>query len=221
MSGSTIQQRESSLAGRRVMLVGKLASMSRRDAERLIREHGGQLVDRADDDVDLIVVERRNGRCQAAGSRTANLFDDDLRARIASGEVEARCTNRICGLAWAWSIRGTESSGCTRPRCWPSWSACRSRRFGSGICSGALASEARSAAAGVFRFRGSSRCAKLAQLLHAGCSLSAVNRQLETLSRLLADSPRPLADPAVVVEGRRLFIRRGEGLAEPTGQLLD
>jgi tetratricopeptide (TPR) repeat protein len=61
---------------------------------------------------------------------------------------------------------------------------------------------------------------KLAQLLQAGCSLSAVNRQLETLSRLLADSPRPLTDPAVVVEGRRLFIRRGEGLAEPTGQLL-
>ena len=61
---------------------------------------------------------------------------------------------------------------------------------------------------------------KLAQLLQAGCSLSAVNRQLQTLSRMLADSPRPLTDPAVVVEGRRLFIRRGDGLAEPTGQLL-
>jgi tetratricopeptide (TPR) repeat protein len=61
---------------------------------------------------------------------------------------------------------------------------------------------------------------KLAQLLQAGCSLSTVNRQLETLSRLLADSPRPLADPAVLVEGRRLFIRRGDALAEPTGQLL-
>jgi tetratricopeptide (TPR) repeat protein len=61
---------------------------------------------------------------------------------------------------------------------------------------------------------------KLAQLLHAGCSLSAVNRQLQTLSGKLAGSPRPLADPTVVVEGRRLFIRRGDGLAEPTGQLL-
>jgi tetratricopeptide (TPR) repeat protein len=29
-----------------------------------------------------------------------------------------------------------------------------------------------------------------------------------------------LTDPAIVVEGRRLVIRRGEGLAEPTGQLL-
>ncbi len=47
-----------------------------------------------------------------------------------------------------------------------------------------------------------------------------MNRKLETVSRLLADLPRPLADPAVVVDGRRLFIRRGEGLAEPSGQLL-
>jgi len=61
---------------------------------------------------------------------------------------------------------------------------------------------------------------KLAQLIHAGCSLSTVNRQLSSLSRLLSDVPRPLADPDVVVEGRRLFVRRGEGLAEPSGQLL-
>jgi tetratricopeptide (TPR) repeat protein len=61
---------------------------------------------------------------------------------------------------------------------------------------------------------------KLAQLLEAGCSLSAVNRKLDSLSRMLADSPRPLADPAVVVEGRRLVVQRDEGLAEPSGQLL-
>ena len=61
---------------------------------------------------------------------------------------------------------------------------------------------------------------KLAQLLEAGCSLAAVNRKLESLGRMLPEVERPLADPAVVVEGRRLFIRREEGLAEPRGQLL-
>jgi tetratricopeptide (TPR) repeat protein len=54
----------------------------------------------------------------------------------------------------------------------------------------------------------------------AGCSLSTVSRRLAELVRQLPEIPRPLADPAVVVEGRRLFIRRGESLAEPTGQLL-
>jgi tetratricopeptide (TPR) repeat protein len=61
---------------------------------------------------------------------------------------------------------------------------------------------------------------KLAQLLAAGCSLSIINRKLDELARLLPEIPRPLADPAVVVEGRCLRVRRDEGMAEPSGQLL-
>ncbi|BBO36220.1 helix-turn-helix domain-containing protein [Lacipirellula parvula] len=61
---------------------------------------------------------------------------------------------------------------------------------------------------------------RLAQLLAAGCSLRMVDRRLAEIARLLPDSPRPLADPRVVVEGRRLFLRLGDDLAEPGGQLL-
>ncbi|WP_428307048.1 MerR family transcriptional regulator [Lacipirellula sp.] len=61
---------------------------------------------------------------------------------------------------------------------------------------------------------------RLAQLLAAGCSLRTVDRRLAEISRLLPDNPRPLADPRVVVEGRRLFLRLGDDLAEPGGQLL-
>jgi tetratricopeptide (TPR) repeat protein len=43
---------------------------------------------------------------------------------------------------------------------------------------------------------------------------------LDRLSRLLPGVERPLVDPAVVVEGRCLYVRRGHGLAEPGGQLL-
>jgi tetratricopeptide (TPR) repeat protein len=61
---------------------------------------------------------------------------------------------------------------------------------------------------------------RLAQLLKAGCSLHTIDRRLDELSRLMPGVERPLADPALVVEGRRLFLRRGEDLAEPGGQLL-
>lgn len=61
---------------------------------------------------------------------------------------------------------------------------------------------------------------RLAQLLAAGCSLRMVDRRLAEIERLLPESPRPLADPRVVVEGRRLFLRLGDDLAEPGGQLL-
>jgi tetratricopeptide (TPR) repeat protein len=61
---------------------------------------------------------------------------------------------------------------------------------------------------------------RLAQLRQAGCSLRTIDRRLAELSRLAPHVERPLADPSVVVEGRRLFLRRGEDLAEPGGQLL-
>ena len=60
----------------------------------------------------------------------------------------------------------------------------------------------------------------LAALLKAGCSLRMIDRRLAELARLAPELERPLADPAVVVEGRRLYLRRGDELAEPGGQLL-
>jgi tetratricopeptide (TPR) repeat protein len=61
---------------------------------------------------------------------------------------------------------------------------------------------------------------RLAQLLNAGCSLRMIDRRLAELGRLLPDVERPLANPALVIEGRRLYLRRGEELTEPGGQLL-
>ncbi len=61
---------------------------------------------------------------------------------------------------------------------------------------------------------------RLAQLLHAGCSLRVIDRRLAELSRSAPRLERPLANPAVVIEGRRLYLRRGDDLAEPGGQLL-
>jgi tetratricopeptide (TPR) repeat protein len=61
---------------------------------------------------------------------------------------------------------------------------------------------------------------RLAALLKAGCSLRTIDRRLAELAKRSPDQPRPWADPAVVVEGRRLYLRRGDELAEPGGQLL-
>jgi tetratricopeptide (TPR) repeat protein len=195
-----------------------LASMSRRDAERLIREGGGRLVDRAGEQVDLIVAsdEAADAKRLAADR---NLFNDDLRARIASGEVEVLHESDL------WARLGLVESGPGIERLYtPAMLAELVRVPIAAIrqwhLRGALRAKCEVRRLAYFDFEEVRVARKLAQLLHAGCSLSAVNRRLETLSRMLAESPRPLADPAVVVEGRRLFIRRSEGLAEPTGQLL-
>jgi DNA-binding transcriptional MerR regulator len=58
----------------------------------------------------------------------------------------------------------------------------------------------------------------LADLHKAGCSLRVIDRKLQELATMMPDSRRPLAEVGVVVEGRRLFIRRGDDLEEPSGQ---
>jgi tetratricopeptide (TPR) repeat protein len=60
----------------------------------------------------------------------------------------------------------------------------------------------------------------LAALLRAGCSLRTIDRRLVEFARQVPELARPLADPAVVVVGKRLFLRKGEELAEPGGQML-
>ncbi len=192
--------------------------MSRRDAERLIREGGGQLVEHAGSGVDLIVAsDETAGAKRLATDR--ELFDDELRTRIASGEVEVLHESDL------WARLGLVESGAEGERLYtPAMLAELVRVPVAAIrqwhLRGALQAKREVRRLAYFDFEEVHVARKLAQLLHAGCSLAAVNRQLQTLSRLLADSPRPLVDPNVVVEGRRLFIRRDEGLAEPTGQLL-
>ena len=61
---------------------------------------------------------------------------------------------------------------------------------------------------------------RLAELLSAGCSLSQIDRKLDELAHSLPGAARPLADASVVVVGRRLYVRRGDNLTEPSGQLL-
>jgi tetratricopeptide (TPR) repeat protein len=71
-----------------------------------------------------------------------------------------------------------------------------------------------------FNFEEVAVARRLAALLHAGCSLRTIERRLAEFARLAPGVDRPWADPTVVVDGRRLFRRRGDDLAEPGGQLL-
>jgi len=60
----------------------------------------------------------------------------------------------------------------------------------------------------------------LAALFQAGCTLEGIDRKLAEFAKQVPDIARPLAEPSVVVVGRQLFLRRGDDLTEPGGQLL-
>jgi tetratricopeptide (TPR) repeat protein len=192
--------------------------MSRRAAEQIIREHGGLLVDRDAKSPDLIVV--RDEAADGGRRGTAQeLFDESMRDLIASGEIE------LLGESSLWSRLGLIESGQGIERLYTP--AMLAELVGAPIAAirqwhrrGQIIPKREVQRLPYFDFEDVRIARKLAQLLSGGCSLAAINRQLDRLERLLPGIERPLADPSVVVEGRCLFVRRGENLAEPGGQLL-
>ena len=218
MSAPTTTQRDALLAGRRVLVVGKLASMSRREAEKVIRERGGRLVDRVGEPADLIVVSDETGELQRIAADPA-VFDDATRVALEGGELELVRESEL------WSRLGLVDSGQGVERLYtPAMLAELVRVPISAIRQwyrrGALRATREVRRLPYFDFEEVGVARKLAQLLAAGCSLTVINRKLDELLRLSPEIARPLADPAVVVEGRCLRIRRDEGMAEPSGQLL-
>src|SRR3954454_278158 len=194
VSGSTFQQRETSLIGRRVMLIGKLASMPRREAEHVIREHGGELVERGGS-ADLIVVsDEAAGHNRSKPSR--ELFDDDLRQRFASGAAE------LLGESALWARLGLVESGQGVERLYTLAMLAELVRAPVAAVRqwhrrGAILAKREVQRLPCFDFEEVGVARKLAQLLDAGCSIAALDRQLNALARLLPGIARPLLDPGL------------------------
>lgn len=61
---------------------------------------------------------------------------------------------------------------------------------------------------------------QLAVLERAGATLRLLDRKLAEIHRRWPDVGRPLAELSLVLDGRKLLVRRGDELVEPGGQLL-
>jgi tetratricopeptide (TPR) repeat protein len=59
---------------------------------------------------------------------------------------------------------------------------------------------------------------RLAELAAAGVTARQIEKQLDALERLFPGVDRPLATLSLVVEGKSLLLRQGDGLIDPRGQ---
>lgn len=218
MSAGTSEHSQDLLQGRRVALVGRLVGMSRRDFEQLVREHGGSIGSRVDGDTELVVVGDESTDFDRI-ARESDLFDEAARAAWREGRLQLVRESEL----WARLGLVESAQGVKRlytPAMLADLVRVPVRAVRHWHRQGQLVAGHEVGRLPYFDFEEVRVAGRLASLLAAGCSLRQIDRKLAELARRLPDMPRPLADASVVVSGSRLYVRRGESLAEPTGQLL-
>jgi tetratricopeptide (TPR) repeat protein len=208
---------DDSLADMRVAFLGRLTSMSRRDAEKLIRDRGGRLADGISDANWLIIGDDIIDLRRVVADR--KLLAPAAQAAIESGKV------RLVRESELWTRLGLVDADVSVARLYTPAMLAGLVNVPIGAVrrwhhQGVLVAARKVGRLPYFDFGEVCVARKLAALWRAGCSLSSIHRKLEELARLLPNIPRPLADPEIAVEGRRLVVRHGDGLAEPSGQLL-
>ena len=204
------------LAGQRVAFAGKLAGMNRREAQQLVREHGGTPIDRLDDGPQIIVV----GEGDLPLGDIADWFErhDDVRRAAERGDytvisetqlwqqlgfVEGeRNIHRLYTPAMLADLLGVPLAVVRR------WH----RR-------GLIVPAREVRRLPYFDFQEVATARRLAELVAAGNSPQQIEKKLAALERLVPGVERPLAQLSILVEGKELLLRQGDGLIELGGQL--
>ncbi len=218
---STPRTREfgAGLDGLRVAIVGRLAGMSRRDAQKLLRSKGAVLVDSADADVRLVVLGEGGSALAAIDElAAAGATGEVLRQAVESGRVET------CTETQLWQRLGlVEEDAAARRLYTPAMLA--------GLLGVPVSVVRRWHRRGLIRpvrevcrlpyfdFQEVLTARKLAAMLAGGMSAQAIERKLKALARLVPDVERPLAQLAVIVQDKDLLLREGGGLIDSSGQM--
>jgi tetratricopeptide (TPR) repeat protein len=202
------------IADKRVAFVGKLGGVNRREGQQLVRQHGGVPLPRCDATADIIVI----GADVFPLDEEETLLDESVQLAAAEGRAE------IISETEFWQRLGLmENEQSVRKLYTPAMLA--------ELLNVSIATIRRWHRLGLiqptrevhrlpyFDFQEVSTARRLAQLIATGGSAQSIEKKLANLSRFLPNVDRPLAQLSVIVEGKQILLRHGEGLIEPGGQL--
>ncbi len=217
MSDLAGNQTSETLRGKRVALVGRLASMPKREAAGLLRQHGAIVVDRPGPSLDLVVLGEHSLPLPD-GNELDDLLDDATREAAQNGSL------RICTETEIWHELGLVDAGEAVHHVYTP--AMLAELLGVPVAvirrwhrRGLIVPAKEIRKLPYFDFQEVATARRLAQLLAAGMSPEAIERKLSALARLLPGAERPLAQLSVIIEGKQILLRQGDGLVEPGGQL--
>lgn len=193
---------------RRVAIVGRLASLTKRDLIGLLKRQGALVVDDVESGADVLLIgeydlpspdlaERVDRASEAAGRPIQVVSETEFRHSL----DDAASPQRLYTPAMLADLLGVPIAVIRR------WH----RR-------GLIHPIREVRRLPYFDFQEIATARNLANMLAAGASPQAIEKQLGSLRRWLPGVDRPLAQLSVIVAGRDLLLRQGEGLLDPGGQ---
>ena len=201
------------IAGRRVAFVGKLGGVNRKEARSVVRRLQGTMVDPIDESVDLIVV----GADVFPIGEPERLLDDAIMKAVAEQKITVISETQF------WQITGVvEQESDVGKLHTPAMLAellqvpvTTIRRWHR---RGLITPTRQVKKLPYFDFEEIASARRIAALVAAGVNSTQIEKQLSQLADLYPDSQRPLSQLSIIVEGRKVLLRQGEGLVEPSGQ---
>jgi tetratricopeptide (TPR) repeat protein len=205
------------LQDQRIAFVGKLASMARRDAAQLVRQRGATVLDKPDASASLIVVGEEQFPLFETGEQD-DWFDEATRRQIDAGAIQVVAETQL------WQRLGLVDSQHEVQRLYTPAMLAELLKVPVAVIRrwhrrGLIVPAREVRRLPYFDFQEVATARRLAELLAAGVSPRAIERKLEVLAHYLPNVARPLAQLSVIVQGKEILLRQGDGLIEPGGQL--
>jgi len=190
------------LYGKSVAIDGQLGSMNRKDFRSLVDSKGGTLVELSSPLLDLIVVGAESGipSALAGTSPVDRIAETELWESLGFIEPEAEI-GRLYTPAMLAELLDVPVSTIRR------WH----RR-------GLIKPVRQVKKLPYFDFEEVASARRIARLIAAGKSPQSIEAQLSQIVKADDESQRSLSQLSVIVEGRDVLLRQGDGLIEPGGQ---
>jgi tetratricopeptide (TPR) repeat protein len=191
--------------------------MTRREGAQTVRRHGGVVVDKPDPTVHMVVLGEEDLPL-LQGADLEDPFDPATREAIERGAIEVLTETRL------WERLGLIGPQGELHRLYTP--AMLAELLGVSVAvirrwhrRGLIVPVHEVQRLPYFDFQEVATARRLAELLAAGMSPQRIERQLAALARWMPGAKRRLAQLSVMVQGREILLRQGDGLIEPGGQL--
>lgn len=193
---------DSVLYGRYIAVDGRLGSMSRRDFRSLVDSKGGTMVDLTSPQVDLIVVGAESEHSPLPIQKSSISRIEETRLWESLGFVEPENeTGRLYTPAMLAELLGVPVSTIRR---WHRRELIRPVRQFKKLP--------------YFDFEEVASAQRIARLIAAGNSAESIEMQLSEIAKAETHNQRTLSQLSVIVKGKEVLLRQGDGLIEPGGQ---